>query len=169
MSACQRQVELSGPDAKRLLQKMTPRDISGARAGDCLYVPLIDEDAGMLNDPVVLKLAENHYWLSISDSDILLWARGLALGFGMDVDVCEPDVSPLAVQGPLAEETLVKIFGERLRDIPYFGFDRLLFGDRNLVIARSGYSKQGGFEIYLDDSELGFHALGCSVGGGAGI
>jgi len=121
--SCQRQVAIQGPDAERLVQWMTPRDISKARVGDCLYVPIIDEQAGLINDPVLLKLADDNFWLSIADSDVLLYAKGLALGAGFDVQVTEPDVSPLAVQGPKAEALLQELFGEFIADIKFFKFD----------------------------------------------
>lgn len=151
----QRQVELKGTDAARLAQWMTPRDISKAKNGQCLYVPLVDENGGMINDPVLLKLADDHFWFSIADSDVLLWAKGLALGAGMDVSVIEPDVSPLAIQGPKAEDTLAKLFGPELRSIGFFKFAWVDFAGTKQLIARSGYSKQGGFEIYLNGAELG--------------
>ncbi len=153
--SCQRQVQIEGPDATRLVQWMTPRDISNAEIGDCLYVPIIDEQAGLINDPVLLKLAADKFWLSIADSDVLLYAKGLALGAGMDVSVAEPDVSPLAVQGPKAEALLVSLFGEHLRDIGFFKFGWIEFAGTQQLIARSGYSRQGGFEIYLNNSALG--------------
>ena len=153
--SCQRQVEIKGVDAMRLVQWMTPRDISKAKVGDCLYVPLVDQDGGMINDPVLLKIADKHYWLSIADSDVLLWAKGLALGASMDVSINEPDVSPLAVQGPKAEDLMVDIFGEEIRKVGFFKYGRFDFQGASQVIARSGYSKQGGFEIYLDDGSLG--------------
>ncbi len=153
--ACQRQVEIEGPDASKLVQWMTPRDISAAQVGQCLYVPVIDEQAGLINDPVLLKLSDNKYWLSIADSDVLLFAKGLALGAGLKVSVTEPDVSPLAIQGPKAEALLVELFGEHISDIGFFKFDWITFAGTRQLIARSGYSKQGGFEIYLNGGQLG--------------
>jgi len=153
--SCQRQVEVQGTDAARLVQIMTPRDLHSAQVGQCLYAPLIDHNAGLVNDPVILKLAEDHFWLSIADSDVLLWAKGLALGFGMDVEVVEPDVSPLAVQGPKADLLMEAVFGSQIHNINFFRFKYLDFKGRPLLVARSGYSKQGGFEIYLHDSSLG--------------
>jgi dimethylsulfoniopropionate demethylase len=151
----QRQVEIKGKDATRLLQWMTSRDISKATIGQCLYVPLVGEKGGMVNDPVLFKLEDNRYWLSIADSDVLLWAKGIALGAGMDVEIDEPDVSPLAIQGPKAEDLMAKVFGEEIRQVKFFRYGRFGFKGTSQVIARSGYSKQGGFEIYLDDSSLG--------------
>ncbi len=153
--SCQRQVQITGKDATRLVQWMTPRDISGAKIGDCLYVPIIDQNASLLNDPVLLKLADDQYWLSIADSDVLLYAKGLALGAGLDVGVTEPDVSPLAIQGPKAESLLVGLFGEKIRDIAFFKFGWIEFAGTQQLIARSGYSRQGGFEIYLRGAKLG--------------
>ncbi|RED45769.1 dimethylsulfoniopropionate demethylase [Aestuariispira insulae] len=153
--ACERQVEINGPDAARLVQLMTPRNLSKVVVGQCAYAPLVDEKGGMINDPIILKLAEDRYWLSIADSDVLLWARGLAVGMGLDVAICEPDVSPLAVQGPKADDLMADVFGEDVRDIRFFRFKWLEFRGHPLLIARSGWSKQGGFEIYLDRSDMG--------------
>lgn len=151
----QRQVQITGLDAARLVQMMTPRDVRQAKIGQCLYVPMIDEHAGMLNDPVLIKLADDKFWLSIADSDILLWAKGLALGFKLNVTVEEPDVSPLAIQGPKATALLAELFGEAIQDLGYFQYGMFdVLGTRQLI-ARSGYSKQGGFEIYLQGGHLG--------------
>ena len=153
--SCERQVEVYGPDAARLAQMMTPRDLSRAVAGQCLYAPLVDEAGGLVNDPVLLKLSDDRFWLSIADSDVLLWAKGLAVGLGLDVTLEEPPVTPLAVQGPKAEDLMARVFGEAVRSIRFFRFDWLPFRGRPLIVARSGWSKQGGFEIYLDDPALG--------------
>ena len=152
---CERQVELRGPDAARLVQFMTPRDLSRAVVGQCLYAPLIDRAGGMINDPVILKLAEDRFWLSIADSDVSLWASGLAQGKGFDAEVGEAAVWPLAVQGPKAEDLMARVFGEEVRAIKFFRFLELPFQGHPLVVARSGWSKQGGFEIYLDRADLG--------------
>ncbi len=153
--ACERQVELRGPDAGRLMQWMTPRDLSGIQIGRCAYIPVVDACGGMLNDPVALKLAEDRWWISLADSDLLYWVAGLAHGLRLDVRVTEPDVSPLAVQGPLAEDLAARVFGETVRGIRFFHFHRLDFHGHPLVVARSGYSKQGCFEIYVEGSDLG--------------
>ncbi|MFC4214966.1 dimethylsulfoniopropionate demethylase [Pseudophaeobacter arcticus] len=153
--SCERQVELRGPDAGRLMQMLTPRDLRGMLPGQCFYVPIVDETGGMLNDPVAVKLAEDRWWISIADSDLLYWVKGIANGWRLDVLVDEPDVSPLAVQGPKAEELLERVFGNTIRSIRFFRFGTFQFQGRDLVIARSGYSKQGGFEIYVQDAEIG--------------
>ncbi len=153
--SCERQVELRGPDAVRLMQMLTPRDLRGMLPGQCYYVPIVDETGGMLNDPVAVKLSEDRWWVSIADSDLLLWVKGLANGYRLDVLVDEPDVSPLAVQGPKADELMSRVFGDRVRDIRFFKFDMFEFEGRDLAVARSGYSKQGGFEIYVEGSDIG--------------
>ena len=153
--ACQRQVEIAGPDAAKLTQMLTPRDLRSLKVGQCFYVPIIDDNAGMINDPVLLKLDNNKFWLSIADSDLLLWVKGLAVGLNLDVDIFEPDVSPLAVQGPKAEALMTDIFGDQILDIPFFSFKAIPIFGKDQVIARSGYSKQGGFEIYLQGSHFG--------------
>lgn len=153
--SCERQVELRGPDAGRLMQMLTPRDLRGMLPGQCYYVPIVDETGGMLNDPVAVKLAEDRWWVSIADSDLLLWVKGIAFGYRLDVLVDEPDVSPLAVQGPRADDLMAAVFGDGVRDIRFFRFGMFDFMGRQMVVARSGYSKQGGFEIYLEGSDLG--------------
>lgn len=153
--ACERQVELRGPDAARLMQMLTPRDLRGMLPGRCAYVPIVDETGGMLNDPVAVKLAEDRWWVSIADSDLLLWIKGVANGYRLDVLVDEPDVSPLAVQGPKAEELVARVFGEAVREVKFFRFGMFDFEGVEMVVARSGYSKQGGFEIYVEGGENG--------------
>ncbi|GAB5505416.1 MAG: glycine cleavage system aminomethyltransferase GcvT [Rhizobiaceae bacterium] len=153
--ACERQVELRGPDAGRLAQLLTPRDLRGMLPGQCYYVPIVDETGGMLNDPVAVKLADDRWWISIADSDLLYWIKGLAHGYRLDVLVDEPDVSPLAVQGPRADDLMAAVFGDKVRDIRFFRFAPFDFQGRSMVVARSGYSKQGGFEIYVEGEDMG--------------
>jgi len=152
--ACERQVELRGPDASRLMQMLTPRDLREVAPGRCVYVPIVDETGGMLNDPVAVKLAEDRWWISIADSDLLLWAKGICNGYRLDVLVDEPDVNLLAVQGPKAEDLVARIFGDAVRDVKFFRFGAFQFQGRTMNVARSGYSKQGGFEIYTEGADI---------------
>lgn len=151
----ERQVSIQGLDAQRLVQWMTPRDISTCKVGQCVYLPLADEDGRLINDPVGLKLAENHWWLSLADSDVLLWAKGLSRGANLDVMVSEPAIWPLAVQGPQAETLMERIFGADVKNIRFFRFEHLAYKGHTFLVARSGWSKQGGFEIYIDDIQAG--------------
>jgi len=151
----ERQVSIQGPDATRLVQWMTPRVIGNVANDRCVYLPLADETGRLLNDPVGLRLADDHWWLSLSDSDALLWAKGLARGAELDVQVSEPDVWPLAVQGPSAEELMARVFGDDVKGIRFFRHRKLPYRDHVFTVARSGWSKQGGFEIYVDHPALG--------------
>ena len=153
--ACERQVELIGPDAARLAQLLTVRDLSGFVVGRCGYAPMVDDDGLLINDPVVLKVADDRFWLSVSDSDVVLWAGGLARGLGWDVKVHEPDVWPLAVQGPKADDVAAAVLGDAVRDLKFFRFAPIAYRGHQFLVARSGWSAQGGFEIYVDDAELG--------------
>ena len=150
----ERQVEIKGRDSFRLVQLMTVRDLSGISIGRCFYVPLVDANGGIVNDPLILKIEENRYWISIADSDVLLWAKGLAYGMELDVDILEPDVWPLAIQGPKSDALMIDAFGEVIKDIRFFGFQSLPFKGHEFIVARSGWSKQGGFEIYVDRVDL---------------
>lgn len=151
----ERQISISGPDATRLVQWMTPRSIENVGYERCVYLPLADKAGKLINDPVGLRLDENHWWLSIADSDVRLWAKGLAEGAGMDVTVEEADVWPLAVQGPKAEELMTRIFGDEVADIRFFRHRKMPYRTAQFTVARSGWSKQGGFEIYVNDMAAG--------------
>lgn len=151
----ERQVELNGPDAARLAQLMTPRDLSKIDLLQGKYAPICNSAGFLLNDPIAIKLAEDRYWFSIADSDVKLFAQGLAQGYGLDVTVFEPDVSPLAVQGPKSDDLMARVFGERVRDIRFFRGEMLEFQGVEMYVARSGWSKQGGFEIYMPEWSLG--------------
>ena len=153
--AGERQVEIKGPDALKLVQLTTPRDVSKMKDDQCFYIPMVDENGGMLNDPVLLRLEDQRFWVSLADSDMLYYYKGLANGFGLNVQVFEPDVSPLAVQGPRADELIRRVFGQEVVDTRFFRHTWVEIAGKPMVIARSGWSLQGGFEIYLDGTENG--------------
>ena len=153
--ACERQVELCGPDAGRLAQILTVRDLRRCAVGQAKYAPMCNHAGTLINDPVILKLAEDRYWFSIADSNIWFWARAIAAERGLEVEVCEPDVSPLAVQGPKAEDVVASIFGDWVRALKYFWFRETSVEGIPLILARSGWSKQGGFELFLMDARQG--------------
>ncbi len=153
--ACQRQVEMHGPDAGALAQMLCARDLRSQAVGQGKYAPVCDHAGRILNDPVVLKVEEDRWWLSIADGDVLWWARAIAAERGLDVRVTEPDVSPLAVQGPKAEDVIASIFGDWIRELKYFWFGPAEVDGIPLLVARAGWSKQGGFELYLRDGSRG--------------
>jgi glycine cleavage system aminomethyltransferase T len=153
--ACQVQVEVKGRDALKLVEFLTPRDLSAMLPGQCVYAPLLDERAGIVNDPIILRLAPDHFWLSISDSDVLLWVKGLALGAGFDVTVSDPDVFPLSLQGPKSEALLDRLIDEPVGDIRFFRFIETQIAGIPLIVARTGWSGQGGFELYLSEPSEG--------------
>ncbi|MGB0718488.1 MAG: dimethylsulfoniopropionate demethylase [Alphaproteobacteria bacterium] len=147
--ACERQVQLKGPDALDLLQLMTPRDMAQMADDRCFYIPLVDGTGHLLNDPVVMKVGEDIYWVSIASSDVALYAKGLVAGRDMRVEITEPDINPLAIQGPKSDELMVRVFGEEVRSIKFFRFKWLAYQGVDLLVARTGFSGRGGFEIYV--------------------
>ena len=153
--AVERQVEITGPDAYKFIQLLTPRDLSKLSIGQCKYVLIVNNDGGILNDPVLLRLAENHFWLSLADSDVLLWAQGVAVNSGLDVKISEPDVSPLQLQGPTSQEIMVKLFGEDIRELKYYWLREYELDGIPLVVSRTGWSSELGYEIYLRDGSKG--------------
>ena len=153
--AAERQVEISGKDASKLVQLMTCRDLSKSKIGRCYYCPLIDGDGNLVNDPVILKLAEDRWWISIADSDVIFFAKGLASGNNFDVEIFEPNVDILAIQGPKSFDLMEKIFGKKIKELKFFGFDYFDFAGAKHLIAQSGWSKQGGYEIYVENNASG--------------
>ena len=153
--AVERQVEITGPDAYKFTQLLTPRDLSKLAIGQCKYVLITNNDGGILNDPVLLRLAENHFWLSLADSDVLLWAQGVAVNSGLNVKIKEPDVSPLQLQGPTSGEIMVKLFGEDIKDLKYYWLKEYSLDGIPLIISRTGWSSELGYEIYLRDGSKG--------------
>ena len=153
--AVERQVEISGPDAAKFVQYMSCRDLSKCEVGQCKYVLITDQDGGIINDPILLKLAEDRYWLSIADSDVLLWAKGLAASTGMAVKIHEPDVSPLQLQGPNSRDIIRAAFGDAPAELKYYRFLEHDWDGVPLVISRTGWSSELGYEIFLQDGSAG--------------
>ena len=153
--AVERQVEITGPDAAKFVQMLTPRNLSNCAVGQCKYVLITNAQGGILNDPILLRLAENHFWLSLADSDILLWAQGVAVTSGMDVEICEPDVSPLQLQGPKSGEIMQSLFGDKINELRYYWFADFELDGMPLIISRTGWSSELGYEIYLRDGSRG--------------
>jgi aminomethyltransferase len=153
--AVERQVEITGPDAAQFTQLLTPRNLSECAVGQCKYVLITNADGGIINDPVLLRLAEDRFWLSLADSDVLLWAQGVATHSSLQIKISEPDVSPLQLQGPKSGDIMEALFGARIRDLKYYWFDHFELDGIPLVISRTGWSSELGYEIYLLDGGRG--------------
>lgn len=153
--AGERQVEIVGADAARFVQRLTPRDLSTCAVGQCKYVLITAADGGVINDPVLLKLDENHFWLSLADADVRLWAEGVAEGAGLDVAIDEPDVSPLQVQGPKSPDVMRALFGGWIDELRYFRFRETALDGIPVVVSRTGWSGERGYEIFLRDGGRG--------------
>ena len=153
--AVERQVEITGPDAFAFTSLLTPRDLSRCAVGQGKYVVITADDGGIINDPVLLRLGENHFWLALADSDVLLWARGVALNSGMRVNLCEPDVSPLQIQGPKARDVVAALFGDAVLKLKYYHFAETALDGIPVVVTRTGWSGEVGYEVYLRDGSRG--------------
>jgi|TARA_B110001452_G_scaffold265326_1_gene269778 glycine cleavage system aminomethyltransferase T len=153
--AVERQVEITGPDAVEFIQLLTPRDLSKLSIGQCKYVLIVNNDGCILNDPVLLRLAENHFWLSLADSDILLWAQGVAVNSGLKVNIVEPDASPLQLQGPNSGKIMEALFGKNISNLKYYWLRELDLDGIPLIISRTGWSSELGYELYLRDGSKG--------------
>ena len=153
--AVERQVEITGPDATKFTQMLTPRNLSDCEVTQCKYVLNTNYEGGILSDPILLRLAENHWWYSISDSDLLLWAMGVAGKDKYDVKLVEPDVSPLQVQGPKSNNVMVDLFGSWINDLKYYWCRETELDGIPVVVSRTGWSGEIGYEVYLRDGKLG--------------
>jgi glycine cleavage system aminomethyltransferase T len=151
----ERQVEITGPDAFRFTDMLTPRDLSKCAVGQGKYIVITADDGGIINDPVLLRLGENHFWLALADSDVLLWARGVALNAGLRVTIREPDVSPVQIQGPKARDVVGTLFGNAVLELRYYYFLQTALDGIPVVVTRTGWSGEVGYEIYLRDGSRG--------------
>ena len=147
----QREIEISGKDSSELIQLMTCRNLSSSKIGSCYYAPLVDSDGGIINDPLVYKLEENKWRVCIADSDVLLFAKGIASAKKFEVNIFEAKVDTLAIQGPKSVKIMEKVFGKEIKNLKFFKFDYFTFNKRKYLISKSGFSKQGGFEIHTDN------------------
>jgi glycine cleavage system aminomethyltransferase T len=148
----ERQVEITGPDAFTLANMLVPRDLNKCAVAQCKYVFVTAPDGGIINDPVLLRLDENHFWFSVADSDVLLWAMGVAHNSGLDVQIGEPDVGPLQIQGPKSKGVLVDLFGEDALEIPYYFMREYKLDGMDVIVSRTGYTAELGFEIYVKEA-----------------
>ena len=153
--AVERQVEITGPDAAKFIQMLTCRELSKMAVGQCKYILITNADGGILNDPILLRLAENHFWISLADSDILLWAQGVAVHSGLNVHITEPDVSPLQLQGPNSGLIMQALFGDSITALKYYWLREVELEGIPLVVSRTGWSSELGYELYLRDGSKG--------------
>lgn len=153
--AVERQVEITGPDAAQFVQMLTPRNLTKLSVGQCKYILITNAEGGIINDPVLLRLGDNHFWISLADSDVLLWAQGVAVHSGLDVTIREPDVSPLQLQGPKSGEVMKALFGESISELRYYWLREATLDGIPLVISRTGWSSELGYELYLRDGSRG--------------
>ena len=153
--AVERQVEITGDDASKFIQLLTPRDLSNFKVGQCKYILITNEEGGILNDPILLRLEENRYWISLADSDILLWAQGVAVNSGLKVKISEPDVSPLQLQGPNSGKIMETLFGQDILDLKYYWHREEVLNGIPLLVSRTGWSSELGYEIFLRDHTKG--------------
>ncbi len=151
----ERQVEISGPDAAALVDRLTPRDVRKVPPCKCRYIIVTSQEGGIVNDPVMLRLAEDRYWLSCSDSDLLLWVKGIAVYAGLDVEIAEPDVSPVQIQGPKSRDVIEALFGAEIAGLAYYTLAEAMLGGIPVVVTRTGWSGEFGYEVFLRDSRHG--------------
>jgi aminomethyltransferase len=145
----ERQVEITGPDAFAFTNMLVARDLDKCEVGQCKYVFVTAPDGGIINDPVLLRLGEDHFWLSLADSDVLLWALGVAHSSGLDVTIREPDVGPVQIQGPKSRDVMVDLFGDDVLKVPYYFLRRYELDGMPVLVSRTGYTAELGYEIYL--------------------
>ena len=152
--AVERQIQVKGPDAERFVDHVITRDATRIAPMHGKYVILCNEAGGVLNDPVLLRVAEDEFWFSLADSDIEMWLRGVNLGLRLDVSIAEVDVAPVQIQGPKSEALMVDLFGEEIRDIPYYGLMEGRVNGRDVIVSQTGFTGEKGYEIYLKDATL---------------
>jgi aminomethyltransferase len=153
--AVERQLEVTGPDAARFAQLLTCRDVSRCAVLQCKYAPIIAPTGGIVNDPILLRLGENHFWFSLADSDALLYALGVQAFAGLDVTIREPDVSPLQVQGPKSTDVIRDLFGPEVSGLRYYWCWEGDLDGIQVVVSRTGWTGEVGYEIYLRDGSRG--------------
>ncbi len=155
----ERQVEITGPDAFAFTNMLTPRDLTKCEVGQCKFVLITDEEGGIINNPVVLRLEDDRFWLSVADGDVLLWAKGVAVHSGLRVNIREADVAPVQIQGPKSKELMVELLGEDVLELGYYYLGVFKLDGMDVIVSRTGYTGEVGYEIYLTQASLHANAL----------
>jgi len=158
--AVEKQLEISGPDAFKFVQRLVPRDLTTCAVGQCKYVFLTNEAGGIISDPILMRVEPNRFRLSLADSDAHLWCRGLAVNAGFDVTISLPDIAPVQIQGPRARDLMVDLFGSAVLDLGYYRLMSASYQDMRLEISRTGWSTELGYEVRI---EAGILAYGCDL------
>ena len=153
--AAERQIEINGPDAYAFVRYVQPRNLEKCEIGSCKYILLTDQDGGIINDACLLRLEENKFWISPGDGDVILWLQGIAINSGMDVSIHEPDVSPLQISGPKSGKLIQKLFNGEHDELGYYKAKQTSLDDIPMVIARTGWSGELSYELYLQDRKMG--------------
>jgi glycine cleavage system aminomethyltransferase T len=154
--AVERCLEIGGPDGFRFAQLLTPRDLSRCAVGQGKYVLICDSDGGIINDPVLTRMDENTFWFALASSDALLFARGLKNAYpDLDVTIREVDVAPLQVQGPKSKDLMAKLIGPEILDLRYYFWTEAKIAGAPVVITRTGWTSEVGYEVYLTDTTKG--------------
>ncbi len=153
--AVERCVEITGPDAFEFTNLLTCRDLTTCAVGQCKYAPITARRGGIVNDPVLLRLEEDRFWLALADSDALLYAKGVAAFAGMEIDLEEADVSPMQVQGPKSKDVIRALFGEEVEGLRYYWCTQTEVDGIPVVVSRTGWTGEVGYELYLQDSSRG--------------
>src|SRR5262245_37781906 len=151
----ERQVEITGPDAAAFTNLLTPRNLNKCEVGQGKYVLITADDGGIVNDPVLMRIGKNHFWLALADSDVLLYARGIAYNSKMKVNITEPDVSPIQIQGPKSKDVVKTLFGDKVLKLKYYYFLETNLDDIPVIVTRTGWTAEVGYEIYLRDGSKG--------------
>ena len=152
--AVERQIQVLGPDAEAFVNYVITRDATRIQPMSARYVILCNEKGGILNDPVLLRLAKDEFWFSISDSDLWLWLQGVNVGKQFKVDINELDVAPVQIQGPKSEALLADLVGPAVRDLPAYGLMAAKVANRDVIVSQTGFSGEKGYEIFLRDATL---------------
>ena len=152
--AVERQIQVKGPDAERFVDYVITRDVKRIPPLRAKYVIVCNEAGGVLNDPVLLRVAEDEFWFSLADSDLEWWLRGVNVGCGYDVDIAEIDVAPVQIQGPKSDALMADLFGQRVHSLPFYGLMEGQVRGRDVIVSQTGFTGEKGYEIYLKDATL---------------
>ena len=153
--AVERNVEISGPDGFRFAQLLTCRDLSKCAVGQGKYVLITSPEGGIVNDPVMLRLDQNTFWFALADSDVYLYAVGLAAQAGLNVRISEPEAYPVQVQGPRSKDLMAGLFGDEVTSLRYYFFTRTELDGIPVIVTRTGWTSEVGYEVYLLDAAKG--------------